>query len=262
MTALTVSLIQIDVKKGDPRANWQRMQEFTQEAAQRGAELVVFPELWDAGTAYAQGKQIASTLSGGLFAQVVALARQHNIHILGSMYEKRGPGVYNTMPVIAPRSGVMGAYRKIHLFPLMQEDKWLLPGEVPLATDMPWGRTGFAICYDLRFPELFRRYARDRVELIVMSMAWPHPRLAHYRTLLRARAVENQCYMIAVNRIGEDDDGTRYFGHSCVIDPWGEIVVEAGETAAHLTVTIDMEAVAETRRALPALDGMRLSTAP
>lgn len=258
MSTLTVSLIQIDVKKGAPRTNWATVQRYAAETAQRGAELAIFPELWDAGTAYDQGKEIASNLSGGLFAQLAALARQHNIHMAGSMYEKRGPGLYNTLPIVSPRSGILGAYRKMHLFPLMNEDKWLLPGEAPLALDLPWGRTGFAICYDLRFPELFRRYVADRVQLVIVPSAWPHPRLEHYRTLLRARAIENQFYMIAVNRVGKDEDGTSFFGHSCVIDPWGEIVVEAGETEAHLTVTIDLGMVAQVRRALPALEGIRL----
>lgn len=258
MATLTVSLVQMDVRTGNPRANWTTMQEYAADAAQRGAELAVFPELWDAGTAYDKGREIASTLSGGLFAQVVALARQHNLHLIGSMYEKRGVGLCNTIAVVSPRSGVMGAYRKIHLFPLMQEDKWLTPGEAPLATDMPWGRTGFAICYDLRFPELFRRYASDRVDVVLVPMAWPYPRQEAFRTLIRARAIENQCYMIAVNRVGTDEDGTRFFGHSCVIDPWGESVLEAGDVEGHFTVNIDLDRVAEARRELPALDNMRL----
>ncbi|HVO71733.1 MAG TPA: nitrilase-related carbon-nitrogen hydrolase [Aggregatilineaceae bacterium] len=258
MSTLTVSLVQMDIRQGSPRTNWNTMQEHTAEAARRGAELAVFPELWDAGPAYEKSKDIASSLSGGLFAQVVALARQQNIHILGSLYEKRGTGIYNTIAVISPRAGVMGAYRKIHLFPLVNEDKWLLPGEAPLAIDMPWGRTAFAICYDLRFPELFRRYAADRTAVVVVPMAWPHPRLSHYRTLLRARAIENQCYMIAVNRVGQDEEGSHYFGHSCVIDPWGETVVEAGETEGHFTVKLDLDAVSQVRRDLPALEGIRL----
>jgi omega-amidase len=258
MSTLTVSLIQMNVQKGAPRSNWAAMQRYAAEAAQRGAEAAIFPELCDAGLAYDQSKEIASSLSSGLFAQVVALARQQNIFVLGSMYEKRGSGVYNTLPVVAPRQGILGAYRKIHLFPLMREDKWLLPGESPLALDLPWGRTGFAICYDLRFPELFRRYVADRVQVVIVPSQWPHPRLAHYQTLLRARAIENQCYMIAVNRVGRDDDGMRYFGHSCVIDPWGDIVVEAGETEAHLTVTIDLDLVTRVRRDLPVLESIRL----
>lgn len=259
MNTLTVSLVQMNVRKGAPRTNWTTMQQYTEQAAQQGAQLVVFPELWDAGSAFDKGREIASNLSGGLFAQVVALARQHNIYILGSLYEKRGAGIYNTLPVVTPRSGVMGAYRKIHLFPLMQEDKWLLPGEAPLTIDLPWGRTGFAICYDLRFPELFRRYAAERAVLVVMPMAWPHPRLEHYRTLLRARAIENQCYMIAVNRVGpEEDGGASYFGHSSIIDPWGETVLEAGEIEGLFTVTLDLSKVERVRRELPALDGTRL----
>jgi omega-amidase len=258
MNAVTLSLVQMNVRRGSPRTNWTVIQEQTVEAARRGADAVIFPELCEAGTAYEKVSEIASSMGGGLFGQLVALSRQHKIHFMGSLFEKRGVNFHNSIPVISPRSGMMGAYRKMHLFPLMGEDKWLQPGESPLAIDMPWGRTGFAICYDLRFPELFRRYMHDDVQMIVVPSAWPHPRLAHYRTLLRARAIENQCYMIAVNQIGRKDDGTHFFGHSCVIDPWGDIVVEAGEHETHLTVTVDMDVVGTVRRELPVLDDVRL----
>jgi predicted amidohydrolase len=258
MNTVTVSLVQMNVRKGSPRTNWTTIQEQTAEAAQRGADVVIFPELCEAGAAYEKASEIASSMGGGLFAQVVALSRQHNIHFMGSMFEKRAVHFHNSLAVISPRSGVMGAYRKIHLFSLMGEDKWLNPGESPLAIDMPWGRTGFAICYDLRFPELFRRYMRDDVQMIVLPAAWPHPRLAHYQTLLRARAIENQCYMVAVNQVGKKGDGTHYFGHSCVIDPWGEMVVEAGETDSHLTVTLDMDVVERVRREFPVLNDAQL----
>lgn len=259
MSLLTVSLVQMDIRKGNPRINWGRMQEYTAEAARRGADVAVFPELWDAGIAFDKAKELASSLSGGLFIQVAALARQHNIHLFGSMYEKRGVGTHNTIAVISPRNGVMGAYRKIHLFPLTGEDKWLSPGEAPLSIDLPWGKTAFAICYDLRFPELFRRYAQDGVQVVFVSAAWPYPREEHMRTLLRARAIENQCYMVLVNRVGVDeDDQTRYAGHSCVIDPWGETVLEAGDVEGHFTVTLDMAKVNDVRRTLPVLEGRRL----
>lgn len=259
MSTLTVSLAQMNVRKGLPRTNWARMQEFTAHAAQNGADMVVFPELWDAGSAFEKGREIASNLSGGLFAQVAALARQHNVHIFGSLYEKRGMGIYNTVAVVSPVNGIMGAYRKIHLFRHAGEDKWLVPGEAPLALDLPWGRTGFAICYDLRFPELFRRYADDGADVVIVPSAWPNPRLDHYRTLLRARAIENQCYMIAVNRTGEDeDDGTHFFGHSMVVDPWGELVFEVGEPEGVYTVTLELERVKEVRRVFPVLGDRKL----
>ncbi|HEX3052376.1 MAG TPA: nitrilase-related carbon-nitrogen hydrolase, partial [Aggregatilineaceae bacterium] len=128
-----VSLVQMNVQKGAPTINWRTAQAHVAEASRRGAQVVVFPELWDAGVAYDKAKDIASPLNGGLFAQVVALARQHNIYIIGSMFEKRGTGVYNTMAVIGPREGVLGAYRKIHLFPPMKEPQYILPGETPLS---------------------------------------------------------------------------------------------------------------------------------
>lgn len=259
MSALTVSLAQMSVRNGLPRTNWTRMQEFTVRAAQNGAEVVVFPELWDAGNAFDKGQDFASNLSGGLFAQVAALARQHNLHIFGSLFEKRGVGLYNTVAVVSPLNGIMGAYRKLHLFKPTGEAKWLVPGEAPLALDLPWGRTGFAICYDLRFPELFRRYADDGADVVIVPAAWPAPRLDHYRTLLRARAIENQCYMIAVNRTGEDeDDGLSYFGHSMIVDPWGEVVFEVGEPEGLYTVTIDLGLVQEVRRAFPVLGDRRM----
>lgn len=258
MRELTVSLLQFDVQQGKPRENWKHVQQLVAEAARRGAQLVVLPELWEAGAAYERCQEFASALNGGLFAQIVALARQHNVYIAGSLFEKRAQRFYNTIAVTEPRGGIMGVYRKMHLFPLMNEDKYLAPGEAPLALDMPWGRTGFAICYDLRFPELFRRYADNRAELVLVPSEWPHPRLEHYRTLLRARAIENQVFMVAVNRVGKDGDGAHFFGHSSVIDPWGEVVVEAGETACHLTVTIDLDMVQRVRDQLPVLDDRRL----
>lgn len=258
MRSLTVSLIQMDIRKGDPHANWAHVQAMVAEAAQRGAELVVLPELWDAGAAYDVCSEIASPLDGGLFAQLAELAQQHNVHITGSLFENHEGRIYNTLAVVSPDEGVIGAYRKIHLFPLMDEDKWLAAGSEPLTLDLPWGRTAFAICYDLRFPELFRRYADSNAEIVIVPAEWPHPRLMHYRTMVRARAIENQFYMVAVNRAGKDEDGTHFFGHSCVIDPWGEIVVEAGETTSHLTVTIDLEMVQRVREQLPVLQDRRL----
>ncbi|MCS7040082.1 MAG: carbon-nitrogen family hydrolase, partial [Caldilineales bacterium] len=117
--------------------------------------------------------------------------------------------------------------------------------------------TGLAICYDLRFPELFRLYALAGAQLILIPSEWPHPRLAHWRTLLRARAIENQCFVAAVNRVGSDRANT-FCGHSALIDPWGETVVEADDASVQLlTATVDFALVDDVRRRIPALADRR-----
>lgn len=258
MTPLTLSVVQMNVRDGDPRKNWVVMQEFTQEAARRGSQLVVFPELWDNGYALERSREIASPLSSGLFAQVAALAKSLNLHIMGSMLEKRGVGVYNTCAFFSPRLGVMGAYRKVHLFEPLHEPEFLSAGETTVSADTPWGITGAAICYDLRFPELLRRYAIDRAKLVVIPAEWPAARIAHWRALLIARAIENQYFVVGCNRVGEYN-GTTYGGHSMIVDPWGDVVIEAGDTETVLTVQIDTEKADEVRARMPVMNDRKWS---
>jgi predicted amidohydrolase len=256
---LNISLGQMNIALGDTRKNFARVEEWTIEAARRGSHIVVFPELWSTGYALSQGKDLAAQLNSGLFAEVAALASNHRISILGSMLEKRGASgnqIANSAAFMSPSGRTMGVYRKIHLFRLMDEDRWLEPGESPLAMDLPWGRTGLAICYDLRFPELFRKYALDGVRLIIIPAEWPAVRVEHWRVLLQARAIENQCYIVACNAAGETGD-TVFGGHSMVIDPWGKIVVEAGETPQLLTTEIEMDAVTEIRGRIPVFEDRR-----
>lgn len=139
MPAFTVCVAQMNIKDGDPRKNWATMQALTEESARRGAELVVFPELWDNGYMLERAKEVASPLASGLFAQVAALSRTQRLFILGSMLEKRGVGVYNSMAVFSPQAGVLGVYRKVHLFEPLGEGQYLSAGEAPLSVDLPWG---------------------------------------------------------------------------------------------------------------------------
>ncbi len=256
MPVLTVSLAQMNVKDGDPRKNWAVMQELTQEAVRRGSDLVVFPELWDNGYVLDKAKETSSPLSGGLFAQVAALSRSSNIFILGSMLEKRGVGVYDTTAIFSPRAGVMGAYRKIHLFGPLQEPLFLSAGEAPLTVDLPWGSTAIAICYDLRFPELLRRYAVDGAKVLILPAAWPAARINHWRVLVQARAIEDQYFVVACNRVG-DYNNTVFGGHSMVVDPWGDLVCEAGDGEAMLTVKIDTDMVDPIRAKIPVVQDRR-----
>src|SRR5690606_16107312 len=143
---------QMNIALGEPRKNYERVEQWTAEAARRGAHIVVFPELWSTGYALDRGRELSHGLNTGLFADVAALAGQHKISIVGSLLEKRGNAIANSAPFIAPAGRVLGVYRKIHRVRLMDEGRWLQAGESPLALDLPWGRTALAICYGLRFP--------------------------------------------------------------------------------------------------------------
>jgi predicted amidohydrolase len=203
-----------------------------------------------------QAKELASPLNGGTFVEVCTLAQQHKISIVGSLLERRGLETSNSAAFVAPNGRVMGVYRKIHLFRLMQEDQYLQPGQSPLALDLPWGNTGLAICYDLRFPELFRRYAVDGAKLIIIPAEWPIERVEHWRVLLQARAIENQCYIVATNAAGQSGE-TTFGGHSMIVDPWGKIVVEAGEHPMLLNAEIELDTVDAVRRRIPVFEDRR-----
>lgn len=259
MARLSISLAQMNIAYGDVKRNATMMSKWTQEAGRRGSHLVVFPELWSSGYALEQAKDLASVLNSGLFVQISKLATQADISIVGSTLEKRGDAVANSASFFAPNGRMMGIYRKIHLFRLMNEDRFLQAGSSPLLMSLPWGKSALAICYDLRFPELFRRYAIEGAMMVIIPAEWPLKRIEHWRSLLIARAIENQCYIVACNAAGASGD-TVYGGHSMIVDPWGKIVVEAGEDPALLTVDIELNLVDEVRRQIPVFEDRRPET--
>lgn len=253
-TLLTISLVQMDCRLGEPGDNFARAAELVAEAARRGSRLVLLPELWSTAYALDRAPELASPLAAGpdesWFGQVAALARHHGVWLGGSLLEARGGQFYNCFALYDATGQLQAAYRKLHLFRLMQEEQYLGTGDAPVTVDAPWGKTGLAICYDLRFPELFRRYALEGAQLLLLPAEWPHPRREHWRTLLRARAIENQCYVAACNRVGVTG-GNTFFGASALIDPWGETLVEGGEAPMVLTATIDLALVDAVRRRIP-----------
>src|SRR5690606_2118739 len=137
MPKLSITLAQMHIALGDVGRNFRRMQDWAEEAARRGSHLVVFPELWSTGYALEEAKELASALNSGMFTQVTTVATQNKIAIVGSILEKRGVEVANSAGFFAPNGRVMGVYRKIHLFRLFEEDKWLSPGSAPLSIDLP-----------------------------------------------------------------------------------------------------------------------------
>jgi omega-amidase len=170
--------------------------------------------------------------------------------------------VANTSILIDPEGTVAGTYQKTHLFTFFHEEYFMDAGNSICMVEAPWGRTGLSICYDIRFPEFFRTYALKGAELILSPMAFPYPRLEHWKVLARARAIENQIYIVGTNRVGSEEMGcdgnVTYFGDSVIIGPWGETVIEGSEKDEQLlTATIDLARVGEVRSFMRVLEDRR-----
>ncbi len=254
---LKISLGQMDVALGQPRENVSKVREMTAEARRRGSAVVVFPELWSTGYDLERVEEYATRTDEGVFAEVAELAREHSIHIIGSLLAAKDSGYSNTAVVFSPEGQLVAEYDKVHLFRDMEEDKYLVHGRKASVFDLAWGKSALAICYDLRFPELFRRYALDGASIVFLTAEWPYPRLMHWQTLLRARAIENQIFMVACNRVGESGDWS-FFGHSAIYGPSGELMVGAREEETLVTVVIDLDAVDQVRKGLTVLKDRHL----
>jgi omega-amidase len=257
MTRVSISLAQMNVVLGDTTRNLTTMQKALADAARRKSHMMLLPEMWHTGFDWANYRNQADQINTGVFNTMSELAQKAQVSIVGSLLEKRGDTIANSAAFYASNGRSMGVYRKIHLFPPFDEDRYLQAGGSTLTMDLPWGATSLAICYDLRFPEMFRRYAADEgSELVLLLAQWPAERIEHWRTLIRARAIENQMFIAAVNATGETGDIV-FGGHSMIVDPTGEIVVEAGTEPGVYTGEIELDRVKEIRRAFPALDGRR-----
>ena len=248
---LRISLAQMDVLLGEPDENLAKARDMTARAAERCSDIIIFPELWSTGYDLGNAAAYSTPTNKGIFAEMSSLASEYSIHVSGSCLSLLGPDEFgNTAVFLDPDGKILGEYTKIHLFRLMDEHKYLSAGDRLTIVDTPWGKAGLAICYDLRFPELFRSYALAGARVVFLPAEWPHPRLTHWQILVRARAIENQVYVVGCNRVGSSKD-IHFCGHSCVIAPWGEIVIEAGEDEELLTVEIDMGEVDQVRSSIP-----------
>ncbi len=250
MNRLTIALAQIDLVIGEPAKNLETASAKIAEAKTRGADIVVLPELWSTAYDLDRAAAHASTLDAGMFATVARVAREHQIAVVGSLMESFNGKVYNTATFVDARGNRAGMYRKLHLVPMLDEDKYLTGGDDAQVFGAEFGKFALGVCYDLRFPELWRHYALAGARLAFLPAEWPIQRIAHWRTLLPARAIENQVFMIGCNRVGMSKDQT-FGGHSMIVNPWGEILVEGDERDALLVAQIDLDLVDQVRQRVP-----------
>ena len=257
MTKLKISIAQMNIKLGKPQENLEAVHQFAMQAAAEDADVLLLPELWSTGYDLENAATYATSIDEGIFAETAIIARENRLHIIGSCLSKLDNGkIGNTAVFINPDGSLLTDYSKIHLFRLMDEHQFLAAGEKLAIAETAWGKMGLAICYDLRFPELFRRYALADTVLTFLPAEWPHPRLAHWQTLIRARAIENQMFMVACNRVGVSKE-TAFCGHSCIVDPWGEVLVTGGEAEELLTAEVDLERVTAVRQTIPIFQDRR-----
>ncbi|MEU9110783.1 carbon-nitrogen family hydrolase [Streptomyces sp. NPDC048483] len=252
---MRASLLQIRVDPAES-VNSRRTRVASLVREQTGSDLVVLPELWPVGAFAAElFATEAEPLTGPTHAAMAAAARDAEVWLhAGSVIERAADGtLYNTSLVFSPDGRLAATYRKIHRFGFDQGEAVLLgAGDRAVTVGLPGTTVGLATCYDLRFPELFRQLVADGAELLVVPAGWPARRRAHWSLLARARAVENQCYVLACGTAGTHA-GVEQAGHSAVVDPWGEVLAEAGPDEEVLTVDLDPAKVAKTRADFPVL---------
>ena len=251
---MKVAAAQIACAVGEVAANVRKMREFAVRAKEAGAELIVFPEMTDTGYLMEVIRQKASGWNEGAVPQLRQIARELALAIISGVSEKEGDAIYNSQVAIDRRGEIIGKYRKTHLFAPIGEDRVCLGGDCLTSVDLGPFRFGLTICYDLRFPEVYRILAvEQRVNVFINSSAWPFPRLEHLRILASARAIENQSYLILVNRVGRDN-GAPFCGSSAMLDPSGVIVAGASTDREELVVAeLSTEVIEAVREKMPVL---------
>ena len=264
---MTVAAVQM-ISSPNVADNIARARALVAEAAATGATLVTLPEYWPIMGLSDSDKvgQAEQPGAGPIRDFMAEAAREHGIWLIGGTLPLVAPEpgkVMNTTLVVDPQGQPATRYDKIHLFGFTKgaehydEARTIVPGDSVVVFDAPCGRVGLAVCYDLRFPELVR--AMGECSLMVVTAAFTHTTgLAHWEVLLRARAIENQCYVLASAQGGLHPNGRRTFGHSMLIDPWGEIKALLPEGEGVIHGRIDPALLASVRESLPALKHRRL----
>lgn len=264
-----IAVVQFETKK-DLTQNLQEAEQFIQQAVSKNAQCIIFPEEFITLGMTARAKLLLAEpyLSGPLQAKMAEWAKRYNIWIIGGTLpiQSDDPKKYYSSCIVWNKCGeVVGRYDKIHLFDVQvekqgsfSESSYVQSGKEITVVTTPFGKIGIAICYDIRFPELFRHFALQKVDMIVLPSAFTQPTgKVHWEILLRARAIENLCYVLAPDQVGVRLSGHGTYGHSMIIDPWGEILTHAEDKPALLIAKIDLDNMQRIRERFPALSHYR-----
>jgi len=255
---IRVGCLQMDIKYGDPEKNMETMEQKINHIHNKTSlDILVLPELWDTGYDLSRLSQIGDWEGEKSQSFLSRLSSQYNLNIVGGSIAKLADnGATNTMYAYNRNGDQLVEYSKAHLFQLMDEHHYLKSGDQQGTFEIEGVPSAGIICYDLRFPEWVRTHTSQGAEILFVVAQWPLARIDHWRALLISRAIENQCYVVACNRIGKDPK-TEFGGHSIVINPWGDVISEAGTEETLLTATLDLSEVKQIRSQIPIFQDRR-----
>jgi deaminated glutathione amidase len=264
---IRVACVQL-TSRADKAANLQRADQLVARASSSGADLVVLPEKWNAIGSVEELHAAAELLEDGESVSAMrSWARRHGITLVGGSITERRPGrpkLSNTCLVFGPDGDLLATYRKIHLFDVevgghvYRESEGEEPGEEPVVAAAEDWRVGLSVCYDVRFPELYRILALEGAELLTVPAHFTlFTGRDHWNVLLRARAIENQCYVAAAAQVGETLPGKLSYGRSLIADPWGVVLAQAPDEETVISAELDRDHVADVRTRLPSLASRR-----
>jgi predicted amidohydrolase len=249
--------------------NLAKAESLVEQAVRSGARLVVLPEVFLWRGARGEERSQAEAIPGPSTARLADLARRHKLHLLaGSLLEQTDTEkVFNTSLLFDPHGDIIGRYRKTHLFDIdlpghvtMRESDTRAAGNEVVTVPTELGVIGMTVCYDLRFPELYRRLTLAGAEIITIPSAFTFPTgAAHWEILVRARAIENQVYVIAPDQVGPSPSGHIDFGGSLIVDPWGKPLAHAGDREMVIFAEIDRDYQQKVRRDLPCLEHIKFA---
>ena len=226
---MKIAVAQISCSLGQPEANLSKVRDFSRRAKDVSAELIVFPEMTDTGYSMSVIQKHAGHWESGFVAGLQEIASELSIAIVSGVSERDGSSIYNSQVLVDAKGDIVAKYRKTHLYAVapVEEQTCFAPGDSFASFELGELRFGCSICYDLRFPEIYRKLVTEQnVGALLISSAWPFPRVEHWCVLAQARAIENQAYVIASNRVGKDED-LWFCGSSAIIDPRGVVIAAA-----------------------------------
>lgn len=252
-----ITCLQMDITFGNPTKNFQKAEKLIEEAMKETPDIIVFPELWTTGYDLTRLDTIADKNAVKTIEFFKMAAKKYQVHFVGgSVANQVDNSVRNTLLITDKNGQLVHSYSKLHLFKLMDEHLYLEAGAEKGLFELENRTFGGVICYDIRFPEWIRVHTANGAEALFVVAEWPAARLSHWRALLIARAIENQCFVIACNRSGHDPNN-EFAGHSMIIDPWGEVIAEAGTNEEILSAVIDLDLVKDIRKQIPIFDDRR-----